>query len=156
MNRKCLLLTLFLLGFIISGYSQDKLFDKFAHKNEVTSISVSKFLLKMIPDFDKQGIYISKVSDKIESAQMLYTSDKSLAKRMKKQTNKYATNKDYEAVFNRTHDTFSPSTFIKKDPDNKQYIDQTILFFDKGNHFFLIRIDGDNLTLEDVKNLLNK
>lgn len=146
----------FVFWFIIFSFisnltnAQDRLFKKFANNNKVTSISVSKLFLNFVPDFLSEGANMTKFINKVESAQMLYTGDEKLAKRMRKQADKFARNDDYIPMLE-AKDTFLPVIYIKKD---NALIDQIILYYSNKKKFVLLKIDGNDLTAEDINSIV--
>ena len=154
MKIKYLLLTICLLSCSIT-YAQNNtfksLFDKYENEDDVTIVSISKAMFKMIPGNIKTGnVDIQNIVPKIESL-LLITSDKSkmkekMALEFKSTIDK---NKDYEELM-RVRDGKSNVIFNAKKKGD--IIIELVILINDESDFVAIQILG-NFTLEDIQNI---
>jgi vacuolar-type H+-ATPase subunit F/Vma7 len=159
MKTKNLLLTVCLLcGNIVYAQNStiDKLFDKYENEDDITVISISKNMFKMIPGMIPDNIHtnninIKSIMHKIESMQVI-TSDKTNLKEMMNSEFKsfINNNKNYEELM-RIKDGKSNITFnVRKDGD---IINELIMLINDEKHFVAIQISG-HFTLDNIQEIM--
>lgn len=154
MKTRYLLLIICLLGSSLI-YAQNNtfnnLFDKYENEDNVTVISISKAMFRMIPgNINTGNVDIQNIVPKIESM-LIITSDKaSLKEKMhsdfKSLTNK---NKDYEELI-RIKDKKSNITFNAKKKGDM--IHELVMLINDEKDFVAIQILG-NFTLNDIQEI---
>ena len=154
MKIKYLLLIICLLSNSII-YAQNNtfksLFDKYENEDDVTIVSISKSMFKMIPgNISKGNVDIKNIIPKIESL-LLITSEKSKMK--EKMSSEFKSlidkNKDYEELM-RVRDGKSTVVFNAKKKGD--IINELIMFISEENEFVAIQILG-NFTVEDIQSI---
>lgn len=148
MKIKCLTLVLFMCCSCVI-FAQNKLFDKFADMDGVTSVYISKSMLQMMPNVKANKMDLGNVMSKLESVQILTSEKAAIAKRMRDETDLFSGNKSYEQLM-RIKDGDTRTTFyIQK---NGEKIKELIMLVDEKSEFTIIQIVGD-LTLNEIKSL---
>ena len=67
------LYTILLLCCVNICFAQNKLFDKYADMDDVTSVYISKKMFQMMPVMETAGLNLANLKGKIESLQILTT-----------------------------------------------------------------------------------
>lgn len=130
--------------------AQNKIIDKFADMDGVTSVFISKSMLQMMPNMKTEGIDIGGVAGKLESILILTSEKAAISKMMKNEIPSFASNKSYEELM-RVKDEGSRVTFYIKRKNNSK-IGELVMFVDEHPEFVFIQIKGD-LTLQDIQNI---
>ena len=131
-------------------FAQNKLFDKFAEMDGISSVYISKAMLQMMPDnMNMNGINISNISGKLESIQILTSEKASIAKIMREETAYIAKDKSFEELMKVKDDDSRVTFYIRRGGDK---IKELVMLVDEKLDFVIIRILGD-MTLKDIQNL---
>jgi len=152
MKLKYLLLIICLFGSSIT-FAQDNafksLFDKYENEDDVTIVSISKAMLKMIPgNLNTGNVDIQNIVPKIES--MLLISSKSNIKEKMHSEFKSLTDKNNYEELMRVKDGKSNVTFnAKKQGDT---IKELIMLISGNDNFVAIQILG-NFTIDDIQKI---
>ncbi|MDR0575325.1 MAG: DUF4252 domain-containing protein [Tannerella sp.] len=154
MKAKYLLLIIcFLSSSLIYAQNNafNNLFDKYENEDDVTVISISKAMFKMIPDNINTGnVDIKNIVPKIESL-LIITSEKAGIK--EKLNSEFKSlidkNKNYEELM-RIKSGKSNITFNTKKKDN--IINELVMLINDEKNFVAIQILG-NFTLDDVQKI---
>jgi len=77
------LYTILLLCCVNICFAQNKLFDKYADMDDVTSVYISKKMFQMMPVMETAGLNLANLKGKIESLQILTTQKADLRERMR-------------------------------------------------------------------------
>ena len=77
------LYTILLLCCVNICFAQNKLFDKYADMDDVTSVYISKKMFQMMPVMETDGLNLANLKGKIESLQILTTQKADLRERMR-------------------------------------------------------------------------
>ena len=133
------------------GFAQNKLFDKYADMENVTSIYISKTMFKMMPKVDNIGLNLMNLKGKIESLQLVTTENKDMISKMKKDFSQLVTSQHQELM--RVKDGKSNVKFYA---DMKgDLIKELIMLVDDDNNFTAILLVG-NFTLQDIQEITEK
>lgn len=146
--KPVLLIILMCCASIVSA--QNKIIDKFADMDGVTSVFISKSMLQMMPNMKTEGIDIGGVAGKLESILILTSEKAAISKMMKNEIPSFAANKSYEELM-RVKDEGSRVTFYIKRKNNSK-IGELVMFVDEHPEFVFIQIKGD-MTLQDIQNI---
>ena len=79
-------------------FAQNKLIDKYADMDGVTSVFISKTMLQMMPNMKTEGLDIGGIAGKLESIVILTSEKASISNMMKGEIRNYASNKRYEEL----------------------------------------------------------
>ncbi|WP_321426152.1 DUF4252 domain-containing protein [uncultured Bacteroides sp.] len=130
--------------------AQNKLIEKFADMDGVTSVFISKSMLQMMPNMKTEGIDIGGIAGKLESMLILTSEKASISNMMKNEIPSFTSNKSYEELM-RVKDEGSRVTFYIKRKNNSK-IGELIMMVDEHPQFVFIQIKGD-MTLQDIQNI---
>jgi nitrogenase molybdenum-iron protein alpha/beta subunit len=154
MKTKNLLLMICLLCSSII-YAQnstiDKLFDKYEKEDDITFISISKAMFKMIPENVNTGnINIKNITHKIESMRIITSEKARLKEKMNVEFRSFVNNdKSYEELM-RVRDGKSNVTInVRKKGDA---INELVMLVNDESNFVFIQISG-NFTLDDIQEI---
>lgn len=147
MKTKNILLLLFLCCTSIC-FAQNKLFDKYSEMDNVTSVSISKAMFQMIPNFETNGLNLMNLKGKIEGLQILTTENNSIKETMRNDF-KNLIGKDHEELM-KVKDGKTRATFYVKQKGD--LISELIMLADTDKSFNVIRLSG-NFTLQDIQEI---
>ena len=153
MKTKCILISL-CLCFASTVFAQNKLFEKYAEMDNVTSVFISKAMFRMmgnVAGIDQAGVDISSIIDKIESLQILTTSTPTRAAQMKKEFSQFASAHYQELM--RVADGTSRVNFYSNMQGDR--IKELIMMVEDGNDFTVILLAGD-FSLQDIQQITNQ
>ena len=147
MKTKNILLLLFLCCTSIC-FAQNKLFDKYSEMDNVTSVSISKAMFQMMPNFETNGLNLMNLKGKIEGLQILTTENNSIKETMRNDF-KNLIGKDHEELM-KVKDGKTRATFYVKQKGD--LISELIMLADTDKSFNVIRLSG-NFTLQDFQEI---
>jgi hypothetical protein len=139
------------------GASAQDLFEKLGDNNHITTVYISKAMLKMFPgkaeEINVDGVDIKDIAAKLEQLD-IYTSDnkegsqliRTEAKKLQSQS------KSYEVLMRIKNEGENVIFYAEKDKDRFRSL---IMFVDSGDECTLIRLLG-SFTAEDVQNITKK
>ena len=141
MKTKNILLLLFLCCTSIC-FAQNKLFDKYSEMDNVTSVSISKAMFQMMPNFETNGLNLMNLKGKIEGLQILTTENNSIKETMRNDF-KNLIGKDHEELMKVKDDGETVAFYVQPKTDKK--IKELIMLVDDGDcgEFTVIRLLGD-------------
>ena len=143
MKSKNIILILFLFCTSLC-FAQDKLFEKYADMDNVTSVFISK---KM---FESGGLNLMNLKGKINNLQIVTSDKQELREQMKKEFGSIISRSHEELMRikdNETHATFH----IIQDGD---HINEMVMLADTDSDYVVIRITG-RFTLQDIQDVAN-
>jgi len=154
MKIKYLLLIVCLLSNSIiysQNYSFKNLFDKYENEDDVTIVSISKAMFKMIPGNISTGnVDIKNIVPKIESMLIITSKKSHIKEKMASEFNSLIyKNKDYEELM-RIKDGKTIVTFNSKKQGDT--IRELIMLINDEKDFVAIQILG-NFTLDDIQQI---
>ena len=147
MKTKNILLLLFLCCTSIC-FAQNKLLDKYSEMDNVTSVSISKAMFQMMPNFETNGLNLMNLKGKIEGLQILTTENNSIKETMRNDF-KNLIGKDHEELM-KVKDGKTRATFYVKQKGD--LISELIMLADTDKSFNVIRLSG-NFTLQDIQEI---
>ena len=80
------------------GFAQNRLFEKYADMDNVTSVYISKAMFQMIPKVENLGVNLMNMNGKIEFLQLVSTERQDLIEQMKKDFSGLATTRHEELM----------------------------------------------------------
>ena len=131
-------------------FAQDKLFEKYADMDNVTSVFISKKMFDMIPNVESGGLNLMNLKGKINNLQIV-TSDK---QEVRSNSSRAADN-EFSSLISKSHEEL----MRVKDNDtrasfyivqNGDLINEMIMLADTDSDYVVIRITG-KFTLEDIQ-----
>lgn len=149
MKTKYIILTLFLVCSSIS-FAQNKLFDKYAEMDNVTSVYISKAMFQMMPAMEAGGLSLMNLKGKIDNLQIISTKRTDLKEQMRKEFGALI-NKQHEELM-RVKDGKTRATFYVK--KKGEQVNELIMLADTDNEYSVIQLVG-NFTLQDIQEISN-
>jgi hypothetical protein len=145
MKTKHMLIILCLLCANV-GFAQNKLFNKYADMDDVTSIYISKAMFQMMPNIEKAGVNFTNIKGKIESLQLVTTDKPERIVQMKKDFSQLITAQHQELI--RIKEGQNRINFYSNMQGDK--IKELLMIVNTDDNFTAILLVG-NFTLKDIK-----
>ena len=143
------LYTLLLLFCANLCFAQNTLFDKYADKDNVTSVFITKKMFQMMPSVNTPGLNLGNMKNKIESLLILTSEDKKIKESMKKDFTALM-QKDYEELM-RIKDEDTKVNFYIKQKGN--LISEMVMIADSTeDNFTVMRLLG-SFTLKEMQEI---
>ena len=148
MKTRNSLLVLFLLCSTLC-FAQDKLFEKYADKDNVTSVYISKSMFQMMPDNMRAGgLDLGNLKGKIHNLQILTSENKEVKEQMKADFDAVV-GKDHELLMKVKSDDTRASFFVKQKGEK---ISELIMLTDDEEDYVVMRLTGD-FTIPDIRQI---
>jgi hypothetical protein len=147
MKTKPILMALCLFCTTVA-FAQDKLFDKYAEMDNVTSVYISKAMFQMMPTIENVGLNLMNMKGKIESLQLISTERTDQIPQMRKEFTQLI-NKQHQELM-RVRDGKTRATFYA-DIEGER-VKNLLMLADTDSSFTVIRLLG-NFTLQDVQDI---
>ena len=133
-------------------FAQNKLFDKYADMDDVTSVYISKKMFQMMPVMETAGLNLANLKGKIESLQILTTQKADLRERMRGEL-KALIGKDHEELM-RVKDGKTKANFYVK--QQGELIQELIMIADMDDGGFSVMQLLGRFTLQDVQEITSE
>ena len=146
------LYTILLLCCVNICFAQNKLFDKYADMDDVTSVYISKKMFQMMPVMETAGLNLANLKGKIESLQILTTQKADLRERMRGEF-KALIGKDHEELM-RVKDGKTKDNFYVK--QQGELIQELIMIADMDDGSFSVMQLLGRFTLQDVQEITSE
>ena len=146
-TRNSLLVLFFLCSTLC--FAQDKLFEKYADKDNVTSVYISKSMFQMMPDNMRAGgLDLRNLKGKIHNLQILTSENKEVKEQMKADFDAVV-GKDHELLMKVKSDDTRASFFVKQKGEK---ISELIMLTDDEEDYVVMRLTGD-FTIQDIRQI---
>ena len=143
------LYTLILLFCANLCFAQNTLFDKYADKENVTFVFITKKMFQMMPSVNTPGLNLENMKSKIESLHILTSEDKNIKESMKKDFTALM-KKEYEELM-RIKDENTKVNFYIKQKGN--LISEMVMIADSTeDDFTVMRLLG-SFTLKEMQEI---
>lgn len=130
-------------------FAQNKLFDKYADMDNVTSVYISKKMFQMMPLTETVGLNLANLKGKIESLQILTTENKTIQEQMRKEFTQLIGSQHEELM--RVKDGKTKANFYVKQKGD--IINELVMLADTDKDgFTVIQLLG-NFTLKDIQQI---
>lgn len=146
------LYTLLLLCCVNICFAQNKLFDKYADMDDVTSVYISKKMFQMMPVVETAGLSLTNLKGKIESLQILNTERADLRERMRSEFNALI-GKEHEELM-RVKDGKTKANFYVK--QQGELIQELVMIADMDDGGFCVMQLLGHFTLQDVQEITSE
>ena len=131
-----------------TGFAQNKMFDKYADMDDVTSVYISKAMFQMMPVIENVGVNLMNMKGKIESLQLVTSEKKERIAQMKKDFSQLVTSQHQELM--RVKDNKSRIAFYSNMKGD--LIKELIMLVDSEDTFMAMLLVG-NFTLKDIQEI---
>ena len=129
-------------------HAQESLFDKYADREGVTTVFISKRMFDMMKGIEGADIDLGKLSGKINNMQILTCEDADIAKEVREDIKGINRKSGYEELMRVRDEGDRITIYAKEDKDGNDYV----LVVDEADALTLIQINGQ-LTLEELRAL---
>ncbi|MDR0796018.1 MAG: DUF4252 domain-containing protein [Tannerella sp.] len=130
------------------GFAQNKVFEKYADMENVTSVYISKAMFQMMPIIEQVGVNLVNMKGKIESLQLVSTEKKEMIAQMKKEFSQLVTTQHEELM--RVKDDSTRVNFYSNMKGNQ--IKDLLMLVESNTNYTAIMIVG-NFTLNDIQEI---
>jgi len=143
-----------LLSLVIMGASAqiEEFFNRYSDTDGVTSVYISKSLLRMMPDVKTDGVDLKGLGNKLESIRVLTTEDKALAEKLQSDLKKDLKVKDYEELLKVNEGKEKTMIYMKT---GKNGVNEYLIINQETGEFNAIQIMG-KITPDDIQNMVNE
>ncbi|MDD3036472.1 DUF4252 domain-containing protein [Bacteroides sp.] len=132
-------------------FAQNTLFDKYADKDNVTSVFISKKMFQMMPSVDTPKLNLKNMKNKIESLHIITAEDKKIQENMKNEFSALM-KKDYDELM-RIKDGMTKVNFYVKQKGN--FISEMVMIVDSAENDFTVMQLLGNFTLKEIQEITN-
>lgn len=134
--------------------AQQSFFDKYAEMDGVSSVYITKSMLKMFPSMSGKinGVDVGNLASKLENIQILSADEPNIIEQLRKDTEHISTKNGYEELMRVRDDGDKTTIYFKEKKKNSEFI----LITDEGNEFTIVSIIGGDLTLKDIQEMTTK
>lgn len=141
-----------LLAIAIVGASAQitEFFERYSNTDGVTSVFISKSLLRMMPDIKTEGVEVKEIADKLESIRILTTEDKSMAAKLREDATKNLRLKGYEELLRVNEGDEKTGIFMKTGEKN---VNEYLIINQETDEFNAILITG-RITPSDIQKMV--
>jgi len=145
-TRYIIILLSFFCTSIVSA--QNTLFDKYSNMDDVTIVYISKSMFNLMPNIEPEGIDLGAIKNKIESLQILTSSNETLISKMYDEFN-VSTKKEYEELMRIKDEDTIVNFYMKKE---KERVNEFLMLTYSKEEFVAIQLVG-NFTIDDIQQL---
>ena len=134
--------------------AQQSYFDKYAEMDGVSSVYITKSMLKMFPSMSGKinGVDVGNLASKLENIQILSADDSNIIEQLRKDTKHINSKNGYEELIRVRDDGDKTTIYFKEQKKNSEFI----LITDSGNEFNIISIVGNDISLKDIQDMTNR
>ena len=143
------ILTLMFAPYLMtSAGAQDALFKKYENSKGVTTVFISKSMLKLVSSFEKSDVDLSKISNRLDHVRILSCVRPSVISEIKKDAVDYFNKNKYEVAMQVNEDGERTTTIYMKEHgrDKREFV---LLAVEK-DEISIINILG-NITIKDIQ-----
>lgn len=148
--KKPAILFLFLLLSCHYLSAQQAVFDKYEHVKGVSTVFISKTMLRMLPHLDAGGKDISSIARKLESIRILNCERPSLLPDLRKQAQETFRKENYEIIM-QVNDGDERTTIYQRPLKGGRM--EFVLFNEEASEISLINLTG-NITIDEIKGIM--
>ena len=155
MNTKHFIIASICLLFTSMGFAQNKLFDKYADMDGVTSVYISKAMFLMLSSVtdvtikpNVTGVDLEKMKGKIESMQLVSTEKQDKIAQMRKEFSQLITTQ-HEELMRVKEDNTNVKIYTLMQGD---LVKELIMLVDENDTFTAILLNG-SFTLKDIQSI---
>lgn len=113
MKRFYILAILFAIAIVAANAQVSKLFERYSDTEGVTSVYISKAMLRMMPDIRTNGLEFNDMTEKLNSIRVLTTENTDLANKMGKELDSEIKKDSYELLLSANDDGAKANIYLK-------------------------------------------
>lgn len=129
-------------------FAQDKLFDKYADMDNVTSVFISKKMFDMMPNIESGGLNLMNLKGKINNLQVLTSENRDIQDQMRREFSGLIS-KSHEELMRVKDNNTKAAFYIEQ---NGELINEMIMLADTDSNYVVIRLTG-KFTLQDIQDV---
>ena len=154
MMKRIYILALLTTVFSLFAQAQQSFFDKYADMEGVTSVYISKSMLKLLPEMSGSinGVYVGNLANRLDNIQILSCDELETISKLRKETDKINTTNGYEELMRVREDGEKTTIYFKEKRGKKK---EFVLLVDEKDELTIISIVGD-LTLKEIQGMIKK
>lgn len=143
---------LFLLALCLSvkAFSQDSFFEKFADREDVTSVYISKSMLRLMPNVQADGIDIGNIASKLNNIQILSCEKQEAIPQIRKELQYINPQNGYEELMKVNDEGEHIRIYMK---EGSQEAREYVLLCDEKKELTVVILKG-NLSLTDIQGII--
>lgn len=151
MRTKIVLITILSLCSMSGLKAQENMFDRLSNHDEITTVYISKSLLKLMPNIDAGGTDIKALAGKLDQLE-IYNCEKNkdAMKMMKQEIASLVKTKQYEVLMKVKEKSNNVTFYAHKENES---IRDLVMFVDDTDDCTIIRIQG-NFTTGDIQKVI--
>ena len=152
MKRTSIIAFLMIFCSVLS-YGQQSYFDKFADMDGVTSVCISKSMLKLFPQgkTSVNGIDIGNIADRLDCIQILSSEESDIIGKLRKETSSISRENGYEELMKIREDGEKTTIYFNERNKKKEFV----LLVDEKDEFTIMSLVGD-LTLKEIQGIVQQ
>ena len=152
MKRTSIIAFLMIFCSVLS-YGQQSYFGKFADMDGVTSVYISKSMLKLFPQgkTSVNGIDIGNIADRLDCIQILSSEESDIIGKLRKETSSICSKNGYEELMKIREDGEKTTIYFNEKNKKKEFV----LLVDEKDEFTIISLVGD-LTLKEIQGIVQQ
>jgi hypothetical protein len=152
MKIKILLTAILLMAATIAVQAQTNTFDKLSDHEDISTVFISKSLLKMMPDAaNVGGTDIKGLANKLEQMEIYNSKSAAANKLIRTEVDALVKSKTYETLMSIKDKKENMNFYVHKD---KGQIKDLIMYVNNPDECTIIRIQG-SFTPEDIQSVMN-
>ncbi len=149
MKRFYILTILFALA-VASGSAQiSKLFDQYSDAKGVTSVYISKAMIRMMPDMKTNGLDMSGMAGKINNIRVLTTENADMVAKMSRELNSEIKKDSYEILLSANDNGEKTMIYLKTDADG---VNNYLIVAQEARELSIVLISG-TITPADIQKM---
>lgn len=131
-----------------AAFAQNKLFDKYADMDDITSVYISKAMFQMMPKIENVGLNLMNMQGKVESLQIISTAKPDQIPQMRKDFSQLVKGDHSELM--RVRDGKTRATFYATMKGEK--VNDLLMLAESDSSYTVIQLLG-NFTLQDIQEI---
>lgn len=152
MKRLNILALMTLMAVISVSAQVTKFFDKYADVEKVTSVYISKTMLRMMPDIKTGDMDMSGMAGKLDCVRVLTSDNGDMARKLKSELSKIVVDGGYELLVKVNEGKEKTNIYMKSDANG---VNDYLIVNEDSSDFNAILIVG-TLTPADIKKMTDK
>lgn len=158
MKTKLLFISILLFGATSGMHAQSRLFEKLSNEKNITVVTITKTLLKLMPQkatdkMDMSGLEINHLMEKLDQIDIFVTEDNSAMKTMREDVKvAFSSDKTFENIMKIKEKDSDVNFYVQR--GNGEMIKSLVMFVNEKDEGILIRLLG-NFTAEDIQTVVS-
>ena len=154
MKRRTLLLSIMLTIGTLFCHAQQSFLDKYAEMDGVSSVYITKSMLKMFPDMAGKinGVNVGSIASRLNNIQVITCDEAPIIEQLRKETKGINAKNEYEELMRIRDGGDKTSIYFKED---KKGMSEFVLITDEKSEITIISIVG-NITLQEMQKMVSE